>query len=253
MIKTELIGGLGNNMFQYALGRILADDKNYNLRVPDMQRLAEHFKNVNEITDKKTVESNILNIGYDSTSKHIQNVDMQEALTHQGGINLKGFFQKQQLYYNHRDKLKEIFKLDDNTNVDPQDLVVHIRLGDYVVLNQHLHPVVYFEIIKRIEYKNCIIITDQVDHPFIHSITQSIPNCTARQNSMMEDFKILLSAKKLLISQSSFSWWASFLGEQDKVYVPLYSSNSGYPWKLSPDTDDIDLIPNNSKYVKIAI
>ena len=30
MVISELIGGLGNQMFQYALGRIIADNKNYN-------------------------------------------------------------------------------------------------------------------------------------------------------------------------------------------------------------------------------
>jgi hypothetical protein len=64
---------------------------------------------------------------------------------------------------------------------------------------------------------------------------------------------LLLKANQILISQSTFSWWAAFLGNQNKVYVPLYASSTGYPWKLNPDIDDIDLIPSSSKFVKVQI
>ena len=46
MVDVELIGGLGNNMFQYALGRIIADEKGYNLNTTKLDQLDQFFKNV---------------------------------------------------------------------------------------------------------------------------------------------------------------------------------------------------------------
>ena len=44
MINAKLIGGLGNNMFQYSLGRILAEEKNYNLSVENIANLQKYFQ-----------------------------------------------------------------------------------------------------------------------------------------------------------------------------------------------------------------
>jgi len=261
MIEVELIGGLGNNMFQYALGKIIAKEKNYNLDITNINNLSSFFTNVQAITDKQSKTENTLNIGYNSSTGHIQNVCLNEVLNHSGKIALKGFFQKYYLYEQHREDLQNTFYIKNFVEISPEDLVVHIRLGDYVALQQQLSLDVYINIIKSLSYRNCILVTDDVNHFYIQTLLKEIPNCytantlypSNNYNSLILDYLILLNAKQLLISQSTFSWWAAFLGNQDKVYVPLYTSSAGYPWKLVPDIDDIDLIPSNGKFVKIPI
>jgi hypothetical protein len=54
----------------------------------------------------------------------------------------------------------------------------------------------------------------------------------------MKDFYTLLNSENIAISQSSFSWWAAFLGEHKKIIFPI--TNEGM-WKKNPDQDDIDL------------
>ena len=253
MVISELIGGLGNQMFQLALGRIIADNKNYNHITNNIESLSQYFTNINNITDRVGILDNTLPIGYDSNNNYIQHVDMQNVLNHNGCIYLKGFFQKYHLYLDYRSKLQELFKLKSCGEVPGNnDIVVHIRLGDYVKLNQSLTSQTYINIIKDLDYDNCIIITDEPQSPLLQSFT-CLRNCYVLSKSMIEDFSFIYNAKRVILSQSTFSWWATFLGNQERVYVPLHTSQNGYPWKLNHGIDDIDLIPNNDKYIKISI
>ena len=45
MIIAKLIGGLGNTMFQYAIARIIADQKQCNLLVEGIDTLTKFFPN----------------------------------------------------------------------------------------------------------------------------------------------------------------------------------------------------------------
>ena len=55
MVDVELIGGLGNNMFQYALGRIIADSKGYNLDTTNLDQLGQALRD--EVTQLKKEEA----------------------------------------------------------------------------------------------------------------------------------------------------------------------------------------------------
>jgi len=253
MINVNLIGGLGNNMFQYSLGRILAEQKGYNLSIDNINNLQKYFLNVVNINTNKTANGESLQLGHDSKQKTIQHVDLKEALKHDGPITLAGYFQKYQYYINHLDMIKGWFAYDDSGYFKPNenDLVIHYRLTDYTILNWHLPPEAFIETIHKnnIKYNNCYLITDQPNHVFIEQLLK-IKNLMVVNQTELADFTLLKYAKQLIISHSSFSWWASFLGHQDKVYIPMYKKSSSI-WKTFPDQiDDVDLIPNCEKYIK---
>jgi len=253
MVTSQLIGGLGNQMFQYSLGRIIADIKNYNHYTANLEMLSQYFPNIHNITDRITTTDNTVVVGYGSSNNFIQHVDLQSILEHDGGIHLNGFFQKHFLYSDYRSELRELFTFANNKDVPGTgDIVVHIRLGDYVQLNHYLSPLIYLNIINKLEYDNCIIVTDDPNNEFMNSF-RSLRNCYIVSNSILDDFAFIYNAKRAIISQSTFSWWATFLGAQDQVYIPLHTSHNGYPWKLFPGIDDIDLVPTHSKYIKVPI
>ena len=253
MVNVELIGGLGNNMFQYAIGKIIANTKEYNLNISNIHLLSKYFPNISNVINKKCVLTNQLNVGYGSTTGYIQNCDIDAILEHDGLINLRGFFQKHQFYTKFVDMLRSEFEYN-STNFsksEPGDLVVHVRLGDYVSLNHFLQPHIYLNIIQSIDYDRCVIVTDEIENPYLKEFLK-LDNCIIQHsNNIMQDFHTLKSAKNLILSQSTFSWWAALLGYQQQVFVPLHEN--GYPWKLTPIGDDIDLIPTHSKYIKIKI
>jgi hypothetical protein len=254
MINVELIGGIGNNMFQYAIGRIIADIKNYNLYVKDIEKLQKYFPNVCNISNRITNNDNTLHVGYNSSNKTIQYLNIDELVQHNGGINFSGFFQKKFFYEKHFNFLKDLYSYNDQNYLKPlnEDIVIHIRLGDYLVMNWAISPQVYIEIIKKnnISYNKCYIVTDDPDNQLLKPLN-ILSNTHIVHQSFIEDLTMFKYAKRLIISQSTFSWWGAFLGNADKVYVPFSIKNQNYPWNLEPKLDDIDLIPINDKFIKV--
>ena len=55
----------------------------------------------------------------------------------------------------------------------------------------------------------------------------------------MKDFNFMLNSPNLAISQSSFSWWAAFLGFHKHIIFPFNEDINW--WPVSPGVDDIDL------------
>jgi len=59
--------------------------------------------------------------------------------------------------------------------------------------------------------------------------------------SAIADFKTLLYSENIALSQSSFSWWAAFLGYHKKIIFPYTTTNDKAMWPLNPQKDDANL------------
>jgi hypothetical protein len=253
MITVKLIGGLGNNMFQYALGRILAEEKNCNLIVEGIDSLTRYFPNAVNITNKLELRGTTLYLGYNSKDKTIQHINLSEALSYQGPIRLEGFFQKYQLYEPYLENIKYWFSYDESMFNKPtdKDLIIHYRLGDYTTLNWNLLPEDFNEIIKNenISYDKCYIITDDPQNALAQGL-KILTNATILKQDELQDLTFMKYANRMIMSHSSFSWWSAFLGKQKKVYVPLSKYREMCLWTVDPTLDNVDLIPINEKFIK---
>lgn len=251
MITAKLIGGLGNNMFQYAIARIIADQKKCNLLIDGIENLTKFFPNAVNITNRVDLHGNILEVGYKTKESYLNNINMSEVLHHKGPINIEGFFQKYKLYKRHKNKIKQWFAYNETgINIPTRnDLIIHHRLGDYISLNWQLLPKDFIKIIKNnnIKYKKCYIVTDDPSNAILNSYNIDI---IILKQTELNDLTFMKYASQLIISHSSFSWWAAFLGYQNKVYIPINSETTSHIWQLNPKIDEVDLIPNNNKYVK---
>lgn len=69
----------------------------------------------------------------------------------------------------------------------------------------------------------------------------------------MEHFTMMKYAKRVIISQSTFAWWAAYLGTPDQVWAPLIASGRRGNWKACPAVQDVDLIPLNDNYITFRI
>ena len=256
MITTHFKGQGGNWMFQYAMGRIVAENKGYALKFSDpdgrILALQSLFPNATEI-DGKMIIHNPLYIGPDT-----QNINLTEVFTHDGAVFLHGYWQKYWYYPPYIEKMKRWFSYDETryTPPDPDDIVVHYRLGDNISQNwRGVTPIRTIVNIVNSEkpYRKCIVVTDSPTQKIIDGL-KVIDNIVIQNGTWLEDFTILKSSKRLILSQSSYCIWAAYLGNQQKIYAPLTSSDSAFWWKFKPtEPEDIELIPNDTRYVKIEI
>lgn len=78
-------------------------------------------------------------------------------------------------------------------------------------------------------------------------------NVSIYKGTDLESFWVMYYAKNLIISPSTFSWWAAYLGEAERVIYPKY-----WPSDFNYDEVDltvykkgVDLLPNDRRYIVI--
>ncbi len=240
MIRVIYNGRLGNNMFQYALGRIIAEIKGYELIAEPLPI----FKNTSQQVSGIYNDSNILYI----TNKNY--IDFESIRQHDGGIVLAVWGQNYSYYEHYIDKIKYWFDITDNTQNyrRPEDdaLVIHLRLEDYVSVGIVLDPKSIITQAQKINCKRGYIVTHDITHPQV----EYFKKCGFKlfHKSIIDDFIFLKHSKNLIISQSTYSWWAGVLGDGN-VYVPwLDVNNRGSHWPVDPGPDDINLKVNSNRF-----
>jgi hypothetical protein len=257
MIKVNFIGRLGNNMIQYSIAKFIADKKNEKLCYSVIGNNSAHlmfqiFPKTNIENFYEDIDKNVKIIGYDNLKNQIQNFNIQELLEYKGDICLNGFFQKKEFFFNNYEIIKDYFKynFEGLKNSNEYDVVIHLRLGDYVSLNHYIDPNKIYDLYKTLNFKKSLILTDDANSSLLE-VFKKDPNCDIQLNSILQDLHYMITSKNIIISQSTFSWWGSYLNPNAKVYVPY--SDINYPWPIEPNEDDIDLIPNFKNYKKIKL
>jgi hypothetical protein len=167
MIIVKLIGGLGNQMFQYALGRKLSlvnndmfkldisDYNKQNIHATKREYRLKFFNIVENIAEEKEVIKlkggkllnnkifNKLGIRYKTYIKEkITNVFDPEILNLKGDIYLEGYWQNEKYFKDIRNILLKEFTLKNkppkifyellDSIKNMNSVVIHIRGGDYV-------------------------------------------------------------------------------------------------------------------------
>jgi len=134
------------------------------------------------------------------------------------------------------------------------NIAVHIRYGDYL-LNTHTRRVhglsamsYYVASVKLLQsehrYDQIVIYSDNPQKAFADFSEafgfSEIPIVMNESSSEYEDLGGMASSKGLVISNSSFSWWAAWIGSQ------LHECNviAPRPWFANPTAADENLLPS---------
>ena len=132
------------------------------------------------------------------------------------------------------------------------DIAVHIRLGDYASdpTARHAHglsEMTYFVDAVRVlqskrDYDNIVIYSDEAQTAYAEFVnvfgTSSIPITVSSGTNEYEDLAGISSSKGIVISNSTFSWWAAWIGthlRNSTVIAPR-------PWFSKPSAADEHLL-----------
>ena len=236
--QSDICSGFGNHMFQYAVSRILSKKTKYFLNAIKPGKFIE----LNDPEDNSTVyHDNVL--VYDKWD-----VDYDQLAQHKGVLYMHGFFQSYQNIKNDKEYVKKMYSFEKNKSLYDDNLIaVHIRLGEYYRDNNNL-PIEYYVDVIKDSKKVPVIYTDEPNHSFITEI-KDIFDCKVVSNSEWDDFVDIGSYKNIIISQSSYSWWAAWLSDATTIYYPLTSKRY---WQHRKDGNDIDLIVDDeTRYIYV--
>jgi len=240
MIEVRYRDQLGNNLFQYCFGRILAEELGYKLLAEPIPG----FPNTNDPIEGKEYTSPVEYIG-----GHV--VDFHSLLRNKEPrkIIVDGYFQRYEYYKPYKRRIKEWLETV-NTNrkyrISQNDFVVHIRGRDFRIPKPgrgyiRAVPFSWYQNILDVNtWDNLYVVTDDPEY----QLTQKfVSRYKAKIHSfdVIEDFNFIKSVNKIALSASSFSWWAAWLSEAKQIYIPQVGD-----WD-SRLRSNIDLIVDDEK------
>jgi len=220
-------GRMGNHMFQFAWAMSLAKKLDYGVCVPGISSKPE------DTTGSKWPKTNGL-LGTPPTEYvYIGIVDAERPYWHRDGYtnveefrrlhygeNIRGnsYFQNYQNFKENKEEIKSYFELP-YVEGGKNKLGLHLRLTDHP--NQY-RPTMdyYFDSIESSDLSDVLIFTDQPDHQCISEIKNRYKGTQVATGNEMEDLALLASCDEMVMSRSTYSWWAGFLGYSKKVYFP---------------------------------
>jgi len=244
-VKFDPWGRMGNRMFQYALGSIISTHKGVPLYSPGLPNF--NIPNTESSTTRPENPICTRNYGHNK-------INYNELINTERDIVIDSFVQRVEYYKEHKEFLCNIFNIKKDITLNENKLVLHIRETDYVQLGLFYGYDYYRQLIYDTGFKDVIIVTDNSNCETVQKLIQDgcVLNTagyvdkfehTCDQRAML-DFNTLLYSENIAISQSSFSWWAAFLGKHKNIFFSKSTINS--MWKLNPGEDDVDLCFTNS-------
>ena len=203
--KIDLLPKLYKNKFKVRLVILL----NYFIPLKSIFKLTNiNIINENNIDDCKKNEVDKIYDGYWQNIRYIQN----------------------QEYYINR-VLKEKYNKDFVEN-KTNNIVLHIRRGDQAtVLSSNIYTILDVEYYERAinyiklhgeSFNEVTICSDDILWCIknIKKIAGVDKINYSNSSSMIEDFLLMYNAKYLISSNSTFSWWAGYVGNSVKFLIP---------------------------------
>lgn len=252
MIGVVIKGRLGNQMFQYAFAKALSIRFN-SLPImfcsPSSKLLLGKYFNVGKSVQYKLAVGfgRVINFLLAKVNVKIKtrnfslNEDQPDLESLSDFAVYDGFFQTDKYYNQSIRRLSEDFKVKKKYKKQFREkypdlnkkkiLVLHLRRGDYEqfyiedLKDQDFRlPLDYYldclHKIKDLGSFQVYVVGDEVD------VRKDELPCkiSIEKNEMIVDFQLMMEADTLIISNSSFAWWAAMLNrKQDKmIYAPKY-------------------------------
>lgn len=242
MISNDDIGNLGrlgNQMFQYAALRGLAAKHNYEYCLPPKKYVglkdpncANSDTNIFECFQIKEVERTITNFPRYVEQSFELDKNLWENCPDQ--INIWGYFQTEK-YFKHIEEdirkdftfIKEISEPCDeffDSNFGGQNVLsVHIRRGDYLKYPNHpTQSNSYYEDGINLFDKEIpvLVFSDDIEWCKKQKIFNGDRFLFSENNNTAVDLYLQTKCKYHIISNSSFSWWGSWLAKSQKTVAP---------------------------------
>ncbi|WFS09119.1 alpha-1,2-fucosyltransferase [Methylobacterium sp. 391_Methyba4] len=273
-IIVEIIGGLGNQMFQYAFGRAAAICHEAELWLdvsgfasyPLRQFNLGHFRIAGVVSEQSLDNSVPL---YEEPHFHFDAL----AHTHSQSIRYRGYWQSPLYFSAVADRIRTDFQLRlawpetyqsiSNEIQNVESVGVHVRRGDYAnnQTTQAFHGLAAPDYFRQA----VDMMRDELGNPRFYFFSDDIEWCRGkfegldvvfvdipeeREESGLKacrDLHLMSRCRHNILSNSSFSWWSAWLCDKpDKIVI------APNPWFATAGLDTQDLIPANWRSLPIS-
>lgn len=250
MIIIQVMGGLGNQLFQWAYGKYLSEiynipvylDASFYDRDTFRQFSLNKFSNIsyNLIKYPSEAPQDIIII-YDTFHYSKLNYDSN------CNYYLGGYWQSEKYFVDIeniiRDNLKPTESIKNKLLAaypTCNSVSLHIRRTDYLSLSSihPIQPIDYYEkALKHIKYEHVLVFSDDIE--WCKQNLKFNNMIFVENNDNIEDMWLMSLCNHNIIANSSFSWWGAWLNDNKNktVVAPAKWFGEGYYC-------DVDVLPN---------
>lgn len=289
-VVIRLVGGLGNQMFQYAAARAVALRSGAELRldlswfstVSDrhyaLGPLSVSANTLGDIPQKGTA-GHLLRTTQYRLARYTEKYFLRRPvflekhfhfdpamLDVRAPVRLEGYFQSEKYFLECRDLITSEFKVASPPGHLAQAMLekmathdaicLHVRRGDYAAnaTTNAFHGLCSLDYYHRglsiasegLPNPHCYVFSDDpewVRANFFPALPMTVVDIHGPHEAH-EDLRLMAACKHFVIANSSFSWWAGWLGGNSKKIVVAPSR-----WFQAGNADTKDLIP--TEWVKL--
>lgn len=236
-------GMLGNQLFEISATISLAKENNTNAYFP-FWKYNHYFKN--GIMTKEESFFNVITEYHDLRFEY-------NKIPYSEGMNLHGYFQSEKYFKMYEKEIRDTFELKEEYEImlkqkwehflNTNTVSIHVRRGDYLN-NPTFHvcpPMSYFK--KSLRYIECVDLNEKIDNVLIFSddIEWCKDNFTDNEykynfiegQNDIEDLFLMSYCNHNIITNSSFSWWGSWLNKNINKIVCAPHRWFGDEWKMN--------------------
>ncbi len=274
MLILKMNAQTGNNMFQYAACKTLADDKGYrfSFRGGKKGSLFEDFELSGETKWSLRLQHIIYELTPGSRRRlfRFEQTPFSPTKVHElidpaffeieDGYTVQGTFQSEEYFKHNRENilkwytprkkfLQRVEQIEAEISTPKEKrCCIHVRRSDYQDMVEKkdglgwILPIAYYqEALKSLpDDLKFIIISDDPD--FASEVFKELPNTyVSRDNPAVVDMFLLTRCRYNILANSTFSWWGGWLNDiEDKVIIaPKYNlgwpDSKWFPYKIKVD------------------
>lgn len=217
VIQCEIgkFGGFGNQLFQFLFSKFYADKYNAELQISKDWIGRKIFQDVDEI---KPITICLPETPIDVVPWGQTNIKLKGYFQYKEAIDLFSISKIRNLLKFKKDIIKKY-----SSPYKKEYAAVHIRRGDYVDKYSHI-----FCNISNDSYKKALEKFNTELYPVRFCMSNLVKRDDSNADSFLYDFFIMMQSTILFRSNSTFSFWAGVLGNQDRIYSPIVENLTGW-------------------------
>jgi len=229
MIKITYNSGcrLGNRLYMYAAGRLLARKLGRRLESEPL----EGFPRTRDVVLGETTSvGRVFLNGADPMPEWPKISGLPVPYERKIEIWIEHGWVNSRYFVNDRDLIKTWFGGEPLMQVDPDDVLVNVRLKEFTPLGLTLDPIYYTSVLERMSFKKLYLMTDDPGNPYLDIFNKYDPILVTGYG--VEHFFKALAFKRIVMSNSTFCWWFTFVSDAKEIYFPMINGNRCGSWCL---------------------
>lgn len=230
MVTSNLMGGLGNLMFQTSSAYSVATDNDDNSIFDTSNSVKVHH----HVTEYGNNILRKLVYGPTTVDNHHNEPHFNYApVIYKPNLKLNGYYQSEKYFHHNRDGILNLFSIDDVSQkyIDEKyghvlgsgnTCSIHVRRGNYVGLS-NIHPPCglgyYHEAIKRLPSDTVFLVFSDDLSWCRENLNFGNPTHFIEGNPDYIDMWLMSLCDNNITANSSFSWWGAWLNQNPNKKV----------------------------------